>query len=124
MKQLCLEVNESEIKINQLEKKRFIINSFRGHHQKFMKNNRLLFKYQQKFKSKKHNVFHKEVNEIVQSANEEEKYNQQIQQKCAHMYGAKIQFVRKKKIYVIIKNTKMIDFDDITKENLEKFNPN
>ena len=40
------------------------------------------------------------------------------------MYGAKIQFVRKKKIYVIIKNTKMIDFDDITKENLEKFNPN
>ena len=61
-----LAATQIENKIKQLEKNKPNVNSLRIH-----KNNRL--KSQQRFKSKKHNVFTEAVNKIALSANNDKK---------------------------------------------------
>ena len=45
-------------------------------HKEFIKNNKLILKSQQIFRSKKHNLFTENVNEIALSVNDDKKYNQ------------------------------------------------
>ena len=63
-----LAATQIENKIKQLEKNKPNVNSLRIH-----KNNRLILKSQQRFKSKKHNVFTEAVNKIALSANNDKK---------------------------------------------------
>ena len=63
-----LAATQIENKIKQLEKNNPNVNSLRIH-----KNNRLILKSQQRFKSKKHNVFTEAVNKIALSANNDKK---------------------------------------------------
>ena len=48
----------------QLEKSTVDVESLSESHKKFIKNNKLILKSQQKFRSEKHNVFTEEVNKI------------------------------------------------------------
>ena len=51
--------------------------------------------------------------------------NQLIQQKCMYMAQAKVQYVKKKRLNVTIQNdTKMINSDDDTEENIKEHDPN
>ena len=63
-----LAATQIENTINQQEKNKPNVNSLRIH-----KNNRLILKSQQRFKSKKHNVFTEAVNKIALSANNDKK---------------------------------------------------
>ena len=63
-----LAATQIENTINQLEKNKPNVNSLR-----IRKNNRLILKSQQRFKSKKHNVFTEAVNKIALSANNDKK---------------------------------------------------
>ena len=46
-------------------------NSVFGHFSRSVKNNRLILKTQQKFKSERHNVFTEEINKIALSSNDD-----------------------------------------------------
>ena len=63
-----LAATQIENTINQQEKNKPNVNSLRIH-----KNNKLILKSQQRFKSKKHNVFTEAVNKIALSANNDKK---------------------------------------------------
>ena len=63
-----LAATQIENTINQQEKNKPNVNSLGIH-----KNNRLILKSQQRFKSKKHNVFTEAVNKIALSANNDKK---------------------------------------------------
>ena len=65
----CLEATHLENKINNLQKNKLNVDSYRENHKEFIKNSRLIVKSQQRFRSKKHNVFIEEVNKIALSAN-------------------------------------------------------
>ena len=65
----CLEVTQRESKLNQLEKTNFMWIAFKKIINNKFVNNKSLLKSQQRFRSKKHNLFTKEVNKIVLSAN-------------------------------------------------------
>ena len=69
----CLKATQLENQINQLEKNEVNTERFRENHNEFIKNNKLIFKTQWIFKSKKRNVFTEEVNKIVVSANDDKK---------------------------------------------------
>ena len=59
-----------ENKMNHLEKKKKIdVDSPK----EFIKNNKLILKTQQRFKSKRHNVFTEEVNKIALSSNDDKR---------------------------------------------------
>ena len=64
-----LEATQLENKINHLEKNNLNVDNIRENHNEFIKNNKLILKLQQRFWSKKHNVFTEEVNKIALSAN-------------------------------------------------------
>ena len=61
--------------MNHPEENEVNVNSLRENHEKIMKNNKLVLKSQQRFRSEKHNVFTEEVSKIVLSA----KDNKRIQ---------------------------------------------
>ena len=61
---IYLKATQLENKINQLEESKVNTGSLRENHNEFMKNNRLLLKTQQRFKSERHNVFTEEINKI------------------------------------------------------------
>ena len=65
-----------------------------------MKNYKLILKSQQRFRSETHNVL--EINKIALRLMMIKEYNQLIQQKDMHIERGKIQYVRKKKLNVII----------------------
>ena len=56
--------------MNHPEENEVNVNSLRENHEKIMKNNKLVLKSQQRFRSEKHNVFTEEVSKIVLSAND------------------------------------------------------
>ena len=60
----CLEATQHENKINHLEKK-IDIDSVKKSHKEFVKNNKLILKTQQRFKSERYNVFTEETNKIA-----------------------------------------------------------
>ena len=72
----CLKATQLENKISYLEKSEGSIESLRENHNEFIKNNRLILKTQQRFKSEEHNVFTEAINKIQMTIKE---YNQSIQ---------------------------------------------
>ena len=64
----CLEAAEIERKIKYLENKKFNIDILKED-QKELKNNKLILKTQQRFKSERHNLFNEEINKISLSWN-------------------------------------------------------
>ena len=63
-----LEVAQIENKINHLEK-RWNWNSLKEDQKEFIKNNKLILKIQERFRSEKHNVFTEEIKKITLSLN-------------------------------------------------------
>ena len=77
-------------------------------HKEFIKNNKLILKSQQRFRSKKHNVFTEEVGKIPLSPEKDEKI-QSIDSIETHIYGTSKDLVCKKeeiKCNIIIKQCK------------------
>ena len=63
-----LEVSEIERKTNHLEKNKINVDSLKDQ-KEFIKNNKLILKTQQIFKSERHNVFTGEISKIASSSN-------------------------------------------------------
>ena len=61
----CLEITELEKKVNHLEKNNIDVDNLKEDYKEFTKNNKLISKTQQTFKSERHNVFTKEINRFV-----------------------------------------------------------
>ena len=59
--------------MNQLEKYKVNVDSIRGNKKELTKNNRLILKSQQRFRSEKHNAFTEEVDKIALSANSDKR---------------------------------------------------
>ena len=55
------------------------VDSLKENHKEFTKNNKLILKSQQRFRSKKYNVFTEEINKIAFSANDYKRIRQSIQ---------------------------------------------
>ena len=84
-----LEATQLENKINYLEKKEINIDSFfcyKRKHKEFIRNNKLILKTQQRFKSERHNVFTEESNKIALSSNDDERM-QSIDSIETYAYG-------------------------------------
>ena len=58
----CLEAAQVENKTNHLEKNKIDVDSLKEDLKEFIKNNKLILKTQQWFRSEKHNVFTEEIN--------------------------------------------------------------
>ena len=70
----CLEATQLDNKIKYLEKNKMDIDSFicyKRKHKEFIRNNKLILKTQQRFKSKRHSVFTEEINKIASSSNDD-----------------------------------------------------
>ena len=61
----CLETSQIESKINQLEINKINADSLKEDQKKFLKNNQLTLKIQQRFRSEKHSAFTEEINNIA-----------------------------------------------------------
>ena len=68
-----LEATQLENKLKHLEKYKIDIDSLQKDHKEFMKNNKLILKTQQRFKSEEHNAFAEEINKIVLSSNDDKR---------------------------------------------------
>ena len=102
-----------------LEKGKVNVDSLKENHREFRKTNELISKSQQKIKSKKRNIFTKEINKIALSANDDERM-QWIDSKETNAWETSENLICKKKknkCNKIIK--KIINFDDVTKENIK-----
>ena len=86
----CLEAALIENKINHLEKK-IHVDSLK----EFIKNNELIIKTQQRFKSESHNVFTEEINKIALSSNNDKRM-QSIDSIETYAYGINKDLVCKK----------------------------
>ena len=65
----CLEATELEKKINPLEKNKIDVVGLK----EFIKNNKVILKTRQKFKSEKHHAFTGEINKIALSSNNDKR---------------------------------------------------
>ena len=63
----CLEATQIENKIKHSEKDKADVGSLKEDQKEFIKNNTLILKTQQRFKSQRHNVFTEEINKIALS---------------------------------------------------------
>ena len=75
----CFKAAQLENEINQIEKNKVNTESLRENRKEFIKNNKLILKIHQRFKSETHNVFTEEINKIALSSNDDKKNNQSIQ---------------------------------------------
>ena len=67
----CLEAAQIEKKTISLRKKKIDLDNLKDGLKEFVKNNKLILKTQQKFKSERHNVFTEEINKIALSSNDD-----------------------------------------------------
>ena len=74
----CLEAAQIENKIYHLEKNKTNVDSLEKDQKGFLKNNKLILKTQQRFRSEKHNVCTEEINKIALSSSDYKKHNQLI----------------------------------------------
>ena len=95
---IFLEVTQLENKINQLEKNKVDVDSLRENHTEFIKNNKLILKSQQKFRSEKHNVFTEKVNKTALSANDDKRIQSIDSTEYIHMEQAKDLVTEKEEI--------------------------
>ena len=82
-------------KINHSEKSEIAVDSLKEDHKEFIKSNKLLLKIQRRFRSKKHNVNIKEINNIALSSNDDKKI-QSIDSIETYAYGMGKDLVCKK----------------------------
>ena len=61
----CLEAAQFENKINHLEKNKIDVDGLKKDQKEFIKNNKLILKAKQRFRSEKHNVFTGEINKFA-----------------------------------------------------------
>ena len=61
----CVEEAQIENKINHLEKSKIDVDSLKQNQKEFIKNNKLILKTQQRFRSEEHSVFTEEINKIA-----------------------------------------------------------
>ena len=73
-----METTQLDYKTNYLEKNKIDIDILKKDHQEFIKNNKLILKTQQRFKSQRNNLFNEEIIKIAFSSNQDEKCNQLI----------------------------------------------
>ena len=64
----CLESAPLDNKINKIN-----IECLKKHNKKFIRNNKLILKTQQRFKSERHNVFTEEINQTASSSNDDKR---------------------------------------------------
>ena len=72
----CLEATQLENKSNHLGKNKINIDSFfcyKRNHKEFIKNNKLILKTQQRFKSERHNIFTEEINKTALRSNDDKR---------------------------------------------------
>ena len=65
----CLELDQAENKMNHLEENKVDADSLKEDRKEFIKNNKLILKTKQRFRSGKHNVFTEEINKVALSSN-------------------------------------------------------
>ena len=66
------------MKLTNHKKNDIELNSLSENHKESIKNNKLILKLQQRFRSEKHNVLTEKVNKIALSANDNKEYNRKI----------------------------------------------
>ena len=91
----CLEAAQIENKINHLEKNKIVVDCLKEDQSEFIKNNKLILKTQQRFRSEKHNVFTEEINKIALSSNDDKRM-QSIDSIETYAYGMNKDLVCKK----------------------------
>ena len=91
----CFEANELDNEINYLEKYEINVDSLKKDHKEFIKNNELLLKKQQRFKSETHNVIPKKIKKIALYSNDDKRM-QSIDSIGTYAYGASKDLVSKK----------------------------
>ena len=69
----CLEAAQIERKTNQSRKIKIDLDCLEEDQKEFVKNNKLILKTQQRFKSERHNVFTEEINKIALSSNDDKR---------------------------------------------------
>ena len=69
----CLEAAQIENKINYLEKNNIDWDSLREDQKEFTRNNEIILKTQQRFRSQKHNVFTDKIKKIALSSNDDKR---------------------------------------------------
>ena len=82
----CFEATSLDNKVKYLEKNEINIDSLKKVHKEFIKDNKLILKTQERFKSERHIVFTEEINKIALSLN----YDKRIQSNDSietYLYG-------------------------------------
>ena len=82
----CFEATSLDNKVKYLEKNEINIDSLKKFHKEFIKDNKLILKTQERFKSERHIVFTEEINKIALSLN----YDKRIQSNDSietYLYG-------------------------------------
>ena len=123
----CSEVTQLENKINHLKKEKKKKRSEIDHikkknYKKLYKNNKSKLKTHKRFKSERHNVFMEDINKISISPKDDKRV-QSVDSIETYAYGASKVIVSKKeeiRCSNSIKRYKMINFDDVTNENIKK----
>ena len=69
----CLEAAQIENKLNHSEKNKIDLDSIKEDEKEFPKNNKLILKIQQRFRSEKRNIFTEESNKIAISSNDDKR---------------------------------------------------
>ena len=87
----CLEAAQTEFKISHLEKNKIDVNSLA----KLIKNNKSILKTQQRFTSKKRNVFTEKINKIALNSNDDKRM-QSFDSIETYAHGTSKDLVRKK----------------------------
>ena len=67
----CLQESQLEKKVY-LEKSKIDVENFKENHKEFIKNNEIILKYQQRFKSERHNDSTEVINKIALCSNDDE----------------------------------------------------
>ena len=117
----CNKSTQRDKIIKYLEKNEVNIDVWKKDYEEFIKNNTLILKTQQRFKSKSHNIFTEEINKIALSSNNDKRI-QSIDSTATYAYGTNKDLMSKteeiKCNNIINKRIQtMINFDDYTSEN-------
>ena len=90
-----MEATQLKNKINHLENNKFDLDSIKKY-KEFIRNNKVILKTQQRFRSEKHNVFTEEINKIALSSNDDKRM-QSIDSIETYAYGMNKDLVCKEK---------------------------
>ena len=90
-----MEATQLKNKINHLENNKFDLDSIKKY-KEFIRNNKVILKTQQRFRSEKRNVFTEEINKIALSSNDDERM-QSIDSVETYAYGTSKNLLSEKK---------------------------